>query len=469
MNDCTIILMGATGDLARRKLIPAIYRLVKEKKIEKLVIVGASIVDTTIEKVLEASKKHIKDFDAKVWKKFQSSAYYVKVDFYDDDDYQALKSKVDEVEKKHKLTGNRLFYLATMPEHFSIITAKLADHDIAYKRKGRRKADAPKGWARVVYEKPFGQDLASAKRINKAIAKVFTEDQAYRIDHYLGKELIGNIALVRFTNLFFQPIWNAKYIESVQIILHEKIGIEGRGEYYDQYGALKDVVQNHALQMLALVAMESPRQLTGEYVRSAKANVLKKVTFDDVLFGQYDGYLDEKGVPRGSRRETFVAVQASVHNRRWRGVPFFIKAGKKMPNRETSIHIKFKQPKCLLAKNCPTDSNYLSIRVQPDEGFYLELNAKVPDQAYQITPVKMDFCHSCIFGPNTPGAYEVLLLDAIRGDQSTFVRFDEIELSWKIVDAIAGKRRSVYSYEQGTDGPTQLKKFNKKHGIRWRA
>jgi glucose-6-phosphate 1-dehydrogenase len=470
MPGCTIVILGATGDLTRRKLIPAIYKLIEDKKVERFAVVGVSIVDTTAEQVLEASKKFIPQIDPKIWKKIESKFSYNLLDFYNDDHYPTLKDVLSKVEKKHKLPGNRLFYLATMPEHFAVITDKLAQYGIAHKhvtaKREQKKSKRP--WSRVIYEKPFGQDLASAKKINKAIAKVFAEDQAFRIDHYLGKELVGNIAIVRFTNLFLQPLWNRKYINSVQIILSEKIGVEGRGIYYDQYGALKDVVQNHALQMLALVAMESPWQLAGEHIRDAKVKVLKKVILDDLILGQCDAYLREVGVPEGSKTETFAALRLHINNRRWKGVPFFIKTGKYLDTYETSIHIEFKHPECLLAQGCPTEPNYLTIRVQPDEGFFLELNAKVPDKAYQITPVKMDFCHSCIFGPNTAGAYEVLMVDAIRGDHSVFVRFDEIELSWKIIDQIKKQKMPAYSYKEGDAGPKQLEMFSKKHGVIWR-
>jgi len=467
MHACTLVIMGATGDLTRRKLIPAIHKLLVDKKIEKIAVVGVSNIKTTAEHVLWSSEKYIEQG----WTTYNAIAsifYYEVLNFYCDTDYQKLAARLSEVEAKHGLPGNRLFYLATMPEHFAPITKKLLHHGIAQKAKKTKKAVEHEPWSRVVYEKPFGSDLASARSINKAIAEVFSERQAYRIDHYLGKEVIGNIALVRFTNLFFQPLWNKKYIESVQIIMREKIGIEGRGQFYDSYGAVKDVVQNHVLQMLALVAMESPRLLSGEYIRNAKVNVLKKVTVEDILLGQYAGYIDEKGVAKNSRTETFAALKVSIHNRRWSRVPFYLLAGKNLSCKHTAIHIKFKHPICLLAKNCPTDSNYLTFRVQPDAGFFLELNAKVPNQAYQVTPVTMDFSHRYMFGPNTAGAYEVLLQDAIRGDQSTFVRFDEIEYSWKIVENALQKRRKLHVYEPGSDGPEYLETFEKKHAMRWR-
>lgn len=470
--ECTFVILGATGDLTKRKLIPAIYKLIEDHKIQNFAVVGLSFIDATVATVLESSRPFMgTGVDEKIWQQLHDNSYYYTFDFYKDADFIQLKEQLIVIEQRHNLCGNRLFYLATMPEHFSIITENLAKHGIVERPQYHQQncADNSHAWSRVVYEKPFGQDLASAQKINRSIADLFCESQAYRIDHYLGKELVGNIALLRFTNLIFLPLWNNQYINSVQIVLNEKIGIQGRGEYYDQYGALKDMVQNHMLQMLALVAMEAPTELSGEHIRNAKVAVLEKSTITDALLGQYEGYQQEKGVKPHSTTETFAALKLAIDNDRWRGVPFYFKTGKNLTASDVSIHIEFKMPPCLLVQDCPANPNYLTLQIQPDEGFFLELNAKVPGESYSVTPVKMDFCHSCLFGPNTAQAYEILLADCIRGDQSVFVRFDEIELSWKIIDSLNERTIPLHSYTPGTNGPEALSEWSKKHNLEWRA
>jgi len=461
MNNCTFVILGTTGDLTKRKLIPAIYHLIKNKKIKNFAFIGSAITNTTIEEILQKSQKFISKLDNKIWKNLIQASYYCQLDFHNSNKYQQLKELITMVEKKHNLAGNRIFYLATLPHHFEMITANLSKNKIVQKNK-----KIP--WSRVVYEKPFGHDLQSARKINRCITQLFDESQIYRIDHFLWEELVGTIALVRFSNLFFEPLWNNKYIESVQIILNEKIGIEGRGAFYDRYGALKDVVQNHMLQMLSLIAMEPPKKLSGEYIRDAKVKVLKKLQYEDVLFGQYEGYQYELGVAAQSCTETFAALRVQINNRRWKGIPFFLKTGKCLSKKETSIHIKFKPPKCLQAE-CLVQSNYLSIQIQPREGFYLQINTKVPGETHDVIPVKMDFCHACYFGPNTPQAYEMLLSEVLEGDHTVFVRFDEIEYSWKLIDKILSKKHRVYSYKKDSDGPNELEKFNNKHSVRWRS
>jgi glucose-6-phosphate 1-dehydrogenase len=462
--DITFIILGATGDLTKRKIIPAIYRLAQEKAFTNFAIIGVALPDVSIETVLKSAVPFIKKIDRRVWKKIENSSYYLPFDFYNKNDYSKLKATIKDVEKRHKLSGNHVFYFATMPDHFTTITQQLALHGIVTKQQLKPNEES---WPRVVYEKPFGSDLQSARDINRSILKVFNENQVYRIDHYLGKELIGNIALVRFTNAVFEPLWNKKFIDSVQIVLSEKIGIEGRGEYYDKYGAMKDMLQSHMLQMLALVGMEVPRALGGKNIRDAKTRVLKKVKVESAIVGQYEGYREENGVAAHSKTDTFVAAKLYIDNARWKGVPFYLKTGKNLDKKEISIHIKFKMVKCLLS-TCPSDSNYLTIRVQPNEGFFVELNTKVPG-SYEVMPVSMDFCHKCLFGPNTPEAYENLLLDVTRGDQSVFLHKDEIELSWKIAGEIEKKRGPLHVYKKQSSGPAELKNLDPKRDIRWRA
>jgi glucose-6-phosphate 1-dehydrogenase len=468
MNQATFIILGATGDLSKRKLIPAFYKLIKAEKIDRFALIGVSISKTDIKSVLDSAKKFVKDVDEKIWSKLEKTSYFFELDFYNSEKYSEFNLLIKDVEDKHKLKGNRIFYLATMPEHFKVITKNLYDSKIVKKYEHEDECeDCKHSWSRIVYEKPFGHDLKSAKEINRCIKKLFHEKQIYRIDHYLGKELVGNISMVRFTNRIFEPLWNNKNIESVQIILSEKIGIENRGAFYNKYGAIKDVVQNHMLQILSLVAMEQPKKLQAKYIRDAKSRVLRHLKFKNVILGQYCGYTEEKDVDSNSKTETFAALKLGIHNRRWKGVPFYLKTGKYLDKKETSIHIKFKMIKCLLSQGCPTDSNYLTIKIHPNNGFYLELNSKEP-QTNNIIPVEMNFCHSCLFGPNTPEAYENLLSDVIKGDQSSFVRSDEIEYSWRLLDSIDKDKFKIYNYEKGSSGPKEIKLLDQKK-IRWRA
>jgi len=457
LNECIFIILGATGDLTKRKLIPAIYKLIKNKKIEKFAIIGVASSQTDINTIIENSKEFISEseLNLEIINKLKNNSYYYRLDFYNSSDYQNFKNLIEQIELKHSLCCNKIFYFATLPEHFKTLTENLAKYKIVEKHESAFQCSRCKHpWSRIVYEKPFGNDLKSAKEINKCISRLFYEKQIYRIDHYLGKELVGNIAIARFTNTIFEPLWNNKYIESVQITLSEKIGIEGRGKFYNEYGAIKDIIQNHALQILALVTMEQPKTLTTEDVRDAKSKIFKKVKIEKTLLGQYEGYTEEKNVDHESKTETFAAIKLYINNKRWKNVPFYIKTGKYLDKKESSITIKFKPIKCLLPEHCPTDSNKLIIKIEPDEGFYLELNAKVPGRTYLTTPVIMNFCHSCLFGPNSPAAYENLLYDVINGDQFAFVRSDEIELSWKIVEQIDKSKLKLYKYKKGSTGPT---------------
>jgi glucose-6-phosphate 1-dehydrogenase len=460
-NKIVFVIMGVTGDLAKLKLIPAIYNLLKLNTVSHVSLFGVARSDVTIQSILEEAKKGIKDVDNLVWNKLCESAYYQKLDFNNLADFESLKAKIKEVEIKENLSGNRLFYLATLPEHFELATINLAKVGLVNSKDDK--------WERVIYEKPFGDSLHSAKKINKAIDRVFLEENVYRIDHYLGKELVGDIALLRFTNRILEPLWNNKHIDSVQIICDENFGIKNRGNYFDKYGAVKDVLQNHILQMLSLVAMEPPEFISGEYLRDEKVKVLKKTKIVDILLGQYEGYENEKGIIAGSQTETFFTAKLEVNNKRWRGVPFFVLAGKNLGKKETVIHIKFKGVNCLLAKTCPSDNNYLTIRIEPNEGFSFELNSKSLRKGFEIEPINMEYCHRCEHGLNTPEAYEILLEQAIMGERSFFVRNDEVELAWKIIDKIKKDNLIVYKYPIGSSGPKELADWNKKNKIIWKS
>jgi len=291
----------------------------------------------------------------------------------------------------------------------------------------------------------------------------------YRIDHYLTKEIVSNIAMIRFTNCVFEPLWSHRYIDQVQIIASETIGLEGRGAYYDQFGALRDVVQNHMLELLALVCMESPEKLTGDFVRGERAKVLEKVQFVEGILGQYEGYAQEESVQPNSTTETYASLKFFVNNARWSGVPFYIKTGKCLDKKETTIHIKFKQVDCLLLRGCPMDSNWLTIKIAPDQAFLLTLNAKDPNSIDKIVPVQMEFCHSCIFGLQTPQAYEVIFEEVMRGEQSISVRYDEIEFAWQIIDQIFAQKLRVYQYKKATTGPQEEILLQQRWGIKWRS
>lgn len=465
MQSCTFVLLGATGDLSKRKLIPAIYTLLLHKKVDSIAIVGTAITDTNVDTILSESAKFIDTIDEKIWEKLRASFYYHRLDFNTPQGYRDLGTLIKDVEHRHSLSGNRIFYLATMPQQFAGITKNLSLAGVVHKC---QTCDS-EPWARIVYEKPFGFDLASAREINRAITTLFSEEQIYRIDHYLGKELVGNISLLRFTNRVFEPQWCNKDIDSVQIVISESIGIEGRGKFWESSGSLRDMMQSHMLQLLALVAMEAPDHLSGDYIRSAKAKVLTDVRAHNVVLGQYEGYTLEQDVAADSQVETFAAAHVSIDNDRWRGVPFYLKTGKHLGQKETVIHLKFKPVKCLLAQDCPADTNYLTIQIYPNEGVYLELNAKVPGQAYSIKPMKMELPYHTVMGPNTPAAYETLLIDVIRGDQSVFVREDEIELSWQIIEQLKQMASSVDIYTKGSKGPESLDTLDPDRKIGWRS
>jgi glucose-6-phosphate 1-dehydrogenase len=466
MNDVTILLLGATGDLARRKLLPALYSLWREKKIEKCLIIGAAREkDATVASIAEATRPYIqRGFDDTAWREFVGTLVYQSVDFSVAEDFTELAHTIDTLEAERGLLGNRLVYVASASTFYCGITEKLSASGLV-----ARKNEDAQTWHRIIYEKPFGWDLPSAHAINACIAQHFNEEQIYRIDHYLTKELASNIALIRFSNCVLEPLWNNRYIDQVQIVLSEKLGIQNRGLYYDEYGALRDVVQNHLYELLALVCMEAPEKLEGDYICEQRAQVLKKVRFIDGILGQYVGYLNEQYVKQDSKTETFAALELMVDNPRWTGVPFFLKTGKNLGKHETMIHIKFKQVDCLLTKQCPSDANYLTIQLSPEERFTLTLNVRRPGLEQELVPMHMEYCHSCNFALITPTPHEALIDEVIKGEQSVSVRFDEIESAWKSIDSIYAQHLPLYTYEPGSTGPKELEDFSNKHGMRWRS
>ncbi len=464
MNDFTFVLLGVTGDLARRKLLPALYHFIARKKLTNFILVGAALEHTDPQTILSAAREGMGKIDEEVWDILQQRFFYEELNFTHEADFKRLTERVQELEKQFSLAGNRIVYLAAAAEFFCPITEHLASSKLVT----RKKIDQTP-WQRIVYEKPFGHDLQSAHEINECIKQRFEEHQIYRIDHFLTKELVSNIALIRFTNCVFEPLWNNRYIDQVQIIINEKIALEGRGDYYDKYGALSDVMQNHMLELLALIGMESPEKLTGDYVRDRRQQVLEKVQVIDGILGQYDGYTHEKSVAKDSSTETFAALFLRIDNPRWAGVPFYLKTGKCLPKKETVIHIKFKSVDCLLTHSCPVPPNWLTIEVSPNATFSLSLNAKKPGRSMEVIPVAMEFCHSCLFGAVTPESYEVVIEEVIRGEQSISVRFDEIEQCWRIIDTVREKSFDLYGYKCDSKGPEELKQFEQKHGMRWRS
>jgi glucose-6-phosphate 1-dehydrogenase len=460
MNECTVIIFGATGDLARRKLIPALYDLVKRKKLDKLALIGAAHDDVTAEQMLEAARPFITDIDEKVWQKMSESTRYQRLDFSEQQNFSSLKELVEKVEKQQNLSGNRIAYCASPPQFFCDITTNIGTSGLLEKKDGNAVS-----YHRIIYEKPFGSDEKTAQEINECISNWFDESQIYRIDHYLTKEIVSSIALVRFANTIFEPLWNANYIASVEVVLSEEVDLQGRGAYYDEYGVLKDMVQNHALQLVALVAMEEPSSLTGDGLRDAKVQVLKETQITDGLLGQYEGYTRESDVHADSTTPTFAFLQLAVNNERWKNVPFYCVTGKRLEKKATYIRITFRTITCALKQVEDCKPNYLTISIFPESGFSLGLNAKKPDTLSEVGRISMDFCQSCEM-PVTP-EYVTIFEEVLLGEESISVRFDEIEYAWNIVDKAIARNMPLYTYEQGTKGPEEAVALAQKKGVRW--
>lgn len=461
----TVIILGASGDLSKKKLFPALYMLLAQKRVHDMLVVGGAIEDTTSEAILAESKQYIAGaVHEAAWESLVKNTYYQRLDFSSAADFKALARLAEKEEKKRGFPGNRLVYCACAPTFFCQLTEQSAAAGLISKLDEKESV-----WQRMVYEKPFGHDLVSAHTMNTCIQKLLDEHQVYRIDHFLTKDLVSNLALIRFSNCIFEPLWNNRYIDNVQIILSEQDSVERRGLYYDKYGALRDVVQNHMLELLALIAMEAPEKLEGDFIRVRRARVLEQVRFVDGLLGQYEGYRNEGSVAPDSTTETFAELYLTVDNPRWAGVPFYLKTGKCLDKRETVIHIKFKQVDCLLTKNCPSESNYLTIRITPEESFMLTLNARKPGHSMEWIPMSLEYCHSCDYKQSMPTAHAALLDAVIHGEQSVSVRFDEIESCWKLIDAIRAKQLPLYTYAKGSVGPKEAQQFARKHGFRWRS
>jgi glucose-6-phosphate 1-dehydrogenase len=479
-----IMIFGATGDLANRKLFPSLYQLfIKGKLSERFAVVGIGRRSLSTEQFQYNVKDSISTFvgNTENIDEFISHFYYQSHDIADSGSYAALKNLAEELDDHYNLEGNRIFYLAMAPEFFGTIAEHLKSD----------KLTEVKGFKRLVIEKPFGHNLESAQTLNKQIRKAFKENEIYRIDHYLGKEMVQNIEVIRFANAIFEPLWNNRYIANIQVTSSETLGVEERGRYYETSGALRDMVQNHMLQMVALLAMEPPIKLTTEEIRSEKVKALRAMRpFEDdevrefFVRGQYGqgtvksedvpAYREENMVNPESNTETFVAGKLLIDNFRWAGVPFYIRTGKRMRMKSTKIVVQFKDiPMNLYYKTDQTlNPNLLVIHIQPEEGITLYLNAKKAGQKMDATPIKLNFANKGIDAMNTPEAYETLLYDCMRGDATNFTHWDEVALSWSFVDKISNvweneKEESFPNYESGSSGPKASDELLEKDGYFW--
>jgi glucose-6-phosphate 1-dehydrogenase len=481
-----VVIFGASGDLTKRKLLPALFHLEQAGLLpEQFGIVGAARRDLGSE-FAEDMKKGILEFGgvkegAEKLDDFMAKVSYHAMNFDEDAGYEALKSLLEKYDKEHGTKGNRLFYLAVAPEYFSDIIHHLGDHGMAH---------PDKGTVRVIIEKPFGHDLTSARELSDDVNQVFDENQIFRIDHYLGKETVQNILVFRFANGIFEPIWNRNYIDHVQITAAESIGIEGRGPFYEKAGALRDVVQNHMMELLSFVCMEPPVSFDAEAVRHEKVKVwraIQPIDCSQTVRGQYGagsiggkpvkGYREEERVDPQSQTETFAAVKFEIENWRWAGVPFYLRAGKRLAKRATEVTIQFKQPPMLLfdRQSGPCKEiqpNLISMRIQPDEGISLRFGAKVPSPDMTVCPVIMDFNYAAAFGTSSANGYERLLLDAMLGDATLFAHRDGVEATWALYTPVleAWKKspaKDFPNYAAGSWGPKAADEIIECDGRQW--
>jgi len=471
-----MVIFGASGDLTSRKLIPALYRLFQRGRLPKLTrIVGVARSPFSSEEWREelagtTAQFAKQNFTPESWKAFAEHVYYQPGDIAQDSDFTALSGFLDKHEDGVKT--NRVYYLSTMPQLYESAIAQLGKAGLANDSNGQR---------RVVIEKPFGTDLATSRLLNDSIHKVFREDQIYRIDHYLGKETVQNMMVLRFGNTIFEPIWNRNYIDHIQITCAEEVQVGRRGGYYDKSGILRDMFQNHLFQLMMITAMETPVRFNADIVRDEKVKVLRAVRrfqgsdFSEAgIRGQYDGYLNEEGVPENSQTETFAALKLLIDNWRWKGVPFYLRSGKAMSCRTTQIVIQFKEPPHLMFggnRHVSPEANRLVIQIQPAEGLQLYFQSKVPDQEMSMRQSELDFRFSAV-GDELPDSYQRLLQDALNGDASLFARSDEVEQAWQIIDPIISAWRSpatptLNSYEPGLWGPIASSEWMESQGRQW--
>lgn len=476
---CIVVIFGATGDLTARKLLPALYNLARERQLPAhFACVGFARREKSHEDFRKEMQEAVSQFsrvkplDAKLWKEFSEKLYYHKAEFHEDGGYESLRSFLEELDKKYGTKGNRLFYLSTQPSFFPLVVEKLSKNKLIYD------VNAVKDkWSRIIIEKPFGEDIQSANDLQNQLTKHLDENQIFRIDHYLGKETVQNILVFRFANPIFESVWNKTYVDHVQLTVSEEIGVGTRGRFWEEAGMLRDIVQNHMMQLLSLVAMEPPVNLKAASIHDEKVKVLESIRPLDLknldkfaVRGQYGpgfingqpvvGYREEENVAKDSNVETYVALKLFIDNWRWTGVPFYLRAGKRLPKRVTEIAITFKDAPGVLfdIQGKKNERNTLVIRIQPDEGISLKMNYKIPGMSTQIQPVKMDFRYGSYFGTTPPEAYERLICDCMAGDGTLFARIDEVMASWNLLTPLLyrwkeEKEKDFPNYSSGTWGP----------------
>ena len=480
-NNC-IVIFGASGDLTHRKLIPALYNLYKIGRLSEnfsvLGVARSDLNDETFRKKMREALIHNEETTPDTLDAFCSHLYYQAVNTSDAQDYGKLVPRLDELHDKYQTCGNTLYYMSTPPSLYGVIPECLAAHGLNTEEYG---------WKRIIVEKPFGYDEKTAQALDVQIHRFFEEHQIYRIDHYLGKETVQNLLVLRFSNGWFEPLWNRNFIDYVEITGAESIGVEERGGYYDGSGAMRDMFQNHLLQVLAMVAMEPPAIINANSMRDEVAKVmhsLRPLTSEDMennlVLGQYTaaeingkmekGYLEEKGVPADSRTETYISLRCEIENWRWAGVPFYVRTGKRLPARVTEIVIHFKTtPHPVFSQNAP--ENKLIIRIQPDEAISMRFGFKKPGAGFEAKEVSMDFRYADLAGTQVLTAYERLLLDAMKGDATLFARTDAVHAAWKFVQPILDYKANggrIHEYEAGTWGPVAADKLIAKQGKVWR-
>lgn len=465
-----MIIFGATGDLAQNKLIPALFSLYKQKLLpEDFFIIGFSRRDFKIEEFHEYFQEQKNDAG---WKEFASHLLYQSGSFEDENGYKELNRQIEQIDEKMGACVTRFFYLATPPDHYETILNNLVSTKL-----NEGCGHQGNSWTRIIIEKPFGKDLETARNLDKKLSEIFEEKQIFRVDHYLGKETVQNMLAFRFANGIFEPVWNNKFIDHVQITWAEEAGIGRRGKFFDGVGMLRDVAQNHIMQLISAVGMDQPKSFAREDLRDARAKVIDSIECPKegkpVVKGQYKGYREEKDVSKNSQTETFVGMKLFVNTERFKGVPFYIRAGKKMPKNLVEVSVVFIQTCHILFKEygCPEIGNVITFRIQPDEGINLRFIAKKPGAKLDLQTVNMKFGYKEDFGTSGLEAYQRVLLDIFSGDQMLFNRSDELESSWRLITEILKKweteKEEIQTYEQGSWGPQEVSDLIQKDNKKW--